>query len=576
MASRWTHFKVAALREGPLLLLQFAWLVYSRLFQKPILIDDAYIHFRNALNWAQGKGLIFNAGERVLATTSPVYALILGALHRLSGIDLPRLAEGFNFACEVAIVLCLLHLLRRAGAPLLIRHAVVAITSLETWRMVYCHGGMEMSFFIAVILLIAICIHHALHAPLREYQSAFHIPHSALIAAGLLLGILGWIRPEGSVVWIAAALALAFGRRWRELFWTYGLAGSVACAVCALLLYKYGGFLPQSVTAKAHAPWFNGNNGWPPAQFAITLGDLTPFGLFNGFRSAWATTGDKINSLILMSAQIALMGFGMAALWRRGERFLSLFLGLFVAGYYSFHALLATCIFDWYFVPYYFGAQTLAGLGWWLAIQYGQRRIDEWRPGRPAWGRAFYGLATLALVGLYAVAGAWMGEVSRRIEGLTFGDCLRYRLVGSEDFARERQYIDFAKAFNALIPQGDPAPVGCIEIGIFGYYFHGRVFDAFGLVSPEALDALKPASRKALPPSCQEFPYNVLMHFKPKYIMSAMIFLRDQPKEFFDAYEELKLPGLEDAGSILCYRLKEKGSAAAEPAKPSQTLISAR
>lgn len=571
MGPRWDKIKNAALWEGPLLLLQIAWLFHSRLFQKTVLIDDAYIHFRNALNWAQGKGLLFNAGENVLATTSPVYTLILGTLHRVSGIDFPLLADGFNFACEVGIVLGLLHLLRRAGFPLLFRHAVVAITSLEIWRMVYCHAGMEMSFFIAAILLIALCIQYALKTESGAAQPESRMPHCALIIAGATLGILGWIRPEGAVVWVAGAVALARARRWRELFQTYGLAVVVAGAACGLLIYQYGTFMPQSITAKAHAPWFNGDNGWPPAQFAITLGDLAPFGLINGVRSAWATIGDKINSLIMMAGQIALMGLGASALWRRGERFLALFLGLFVAGYYCFHALLATCIFDWYFVPYYFVAQTLAALGWWLAIERGQARFEAWRPGT---GRAFYRLATTALVALYVLAGAWMGGVSLRLEGETMGECLKYRFMEPKYFTREAAYIDAAKAFNAVIPKGDTAQVGCIEIGIFGYYFHGRVFDAFGLVSPEALDALKPENRQALPASCRVFPYDVLMHFKPKYIMSAMTFMRDQPREFLDAYEALQLPGVDDA--ILCYRLKENRAVAAPPSQPADPVISAR
>lgn len=41
--------------------------------------DDAYITFRYAANLASGEGLVFNAGESVMGSTSPGHALI-GAL----------------------------------------------------------------------------------------------------------------------------------------------------------------------------------------------------------------------------------------------------------------------------------------------------------------------------------------------------------------------------------------------------------------------------------------------------------------------------------------------------------------
>ena len=45
--------------------------------------DDAYITYRYAANYASGDGLVFNVGERVLGTTAPGYAVLLGALSML-------------------------------------------------------------------------------------------------------------------------------------------------------------------------------------------------------------------------------------------------------------------------------------------------------------------------------------------------------------------------------------------------------------------------------------------------------------------------------------------------------------
>lgn len=48
--------------------------------------DDAYITYRYAQNLADGEGLVFNPGERVLGTTAPGYAVLLGMLTRLTGV----------------------------------------------------------------------------------------------------------------------------------------------------------------------------------------------------------------------------------------------------------------------------------------------------------------------------------------------------------------------------------------------------------------------------------------------------------------------------------------------------------
>ncbi|MDQ6739848.1 MAG: hypothetical protein M3021_05655, partial [Actinomycetota bacterium] len=41
--------------------------------------DDSYITYRYAQNLPAGHGLVFNLGERVLSTTTPLYTLLLAA-----------------------------------------------------------------------------------------------------------------------------------------------------------------------------------------------------------------------------------------------------------------------------------------------------------------------------------------------------------------------------------------------------------------------------------------------------------------------------------------------------------------
>ena len=73
----------------PLLLVPAAVSLAAVLGAGWLAIDDAYITFRYAENLARGLGFVYNPGERVLGTTTPLYCLWL-ALGNLAGI--PTLA----------------------------------------------------------------------------------------------------------------------------------------------------------------------------------------------------------------------------------------------------------------------------------------------------------------------------------------------------------------------------------------------------------------------------------------------------------------------------------------------------
>jgi hypothetical protein len=59
-------------------------------------IDDAWITFRYAAQFAAGHGLVFNPGEPVQGYTTPLYALLLGGAGAL-GADVPTTATFLGF-----------------------------------------------------------------------------------------------------------------------------------------------------------------------------------------------------------------------------------------------------------------------------------------------------------------------------------------------------------------------------------------------------------------------------------------------------------------------------------------------
>jgi hypothetical protein len=77
------------------------FLVWLRLHQPPNTVDDAYITYRYARNIASGVGFVYNAGERVLGTTTPAYTLLMALLSKLAGVyDYPRwMRSSFAWRC---------------------------------------------------------------------------------------------------------------------------------------------------------------------------------------------------------------------------------------------------------------------------------------------------------------------------------------------------------------------------------------------------------------------------------------------------------------------------------------------
>lgn len=72
-----------------LLLLAFS----ARLIPGERTVDDAYITFRYARNLVEDAGFVYNPGEHVLGTTTPLYTLLLAGLSLATGCrDLPALA----------------------------------------------------------------------------------------------------------------------------------------------------------------------------------------------------------------------------------------------------------------------------------------------------------------------------------------------------------------------------------------------------------------------------------------------------------------------------------------------------
>jgi arabinofuranosyltransferase len=205
--------------------------------------DDAYITFRHATNFAAGDGLVFNPGERVEATTSFLFALLVGVAVWLGADPAPAALVLNLFALGLALFLLFD---TRHGAPARARClaglTAAVFVSFMPGVFFYSVVGMETVFSAALLATGALLVTRA-------------GSRTAFLAAGIFLGLAAAARLDTLVLLPAiavAALSRPDARRHRAwlLCGALGLGAILIPVVAARYLY-YGDVLPNTYYAKA-------------------------------------------------------------------------------------------------------------------------------------------------------------------------------------------------------------------------------------------------------------------------------------------------------------------------------------
>ncbi len=440
-------------------------------------IDDAYITFRYAYNLLSGSGLVYNPGEWVLGTTTPVYAALMAFSGFFAGgpqANFPVLALGINIIADILTCWLLLWLGRKGQIPAAGAAAALAWAVLP-FSVTFAIGGLETSLF--VLLLTATT---SAHLAERRVWTAFLAALSLLTRpdALLLLGPLaldrfwtGWAAP-----WLAhrkskldhsapKKAAPQQGSNHRPNI-TWGEAAAATVPVLAWFGYAtlvYGSPLPHSVTAKSVAYLL------PDTQAFVRLLQhyTTPFmeNLAFGVPAIWV--GVFLHPFLFL--------VGARRLARTAPRLWPWLLYPWV--FFVVFAIANPLIFRWYLtpplVPYIFtilaGVATLGG------------DVHSALAGR------FKGAPSLALLGRVALvivpaALALNGWVRQPDHGLT---------RPAPDMAWYALELEYAKAANLLLKEIDgkqPLPtIAAGDVGVIGYVTRAPILDLVGLNSPQSV-----------------------------------------------------------------------------------------
>ncbi|MBT3241268.1 MAG: hypothetical protein HON98_11445 [Chloroflexi bacterium] len=223
-------------------ILIFSFAVVARLVPGPRSIDDSFITFRYARNILAGEGFVYNPGEQVLGTTTPLYTLAMSGLGFISGginANFPQIAMVINALLDGFSTVFLLLIGKKIGAHWAGIGAAIA-WSIAPWSVSFAIGGMETSLYIFLLL-------GAWTAYIYQYYSL-----TSLAAAFAIL-----TRPEALALVLPLMVDRLFfdvKRRENKITIKEFLYFIIPLLLWFSFSYFYfGSFLPQSIAAKTDA-----------------------------------------------------------------------------------------------------------------------------------------------------------------------------------------------------------------------------------------------------------------------------------------------------------------------------------
>ncbi len=214
--------------------------------------DDVFITYTYSRNIAIGNGFVFNSGEYVQGTTTPLYTLLMAGIYRLTP-DLLHVGNVLSALFLLVSFAFAVNLPRRD--PSRIGQWVLGL-ALLTSPLIYVSFGMETLFYFALLMA-------------SFWLWAHRHRELAMLAAAALT----WTRADGFVLGVTLCLIAFWEARkerpiWRVIPWRLGLIYATGIAPWFIFAWLYfGSPLPNTFSAKQEFLqgikfWTDGWNWW--------------------------------------------------------------------------------------------------------------------------------------------------------------------------------------------------------------------------------------------------------------------------------------------------------------------------
>jgi arabinofuranosyltransferase len=181
-----------------------AWFAYHNYFMQ----DDAYISFRYAKHFAEGKGLVWYPGSNEYGYTNFLYTLLIGCL-MFFGIEPETASTVINIICFFAALYFAYRLTLRLSSSLLAALCVVTVLATHHSFTAYASGGLETMLVTTLVLAFYYTLILYEKTPIRKY----------IWSLALLTTIALLTRLDASLLLIPGYVVI--GRQWLKRYRTH-------------------------------------------------------------------------------------------------------------------------------------------------------------------------------------------------------------------------------------------------------------------------------------------------------------------------------------------------------------------
>jgi arabinofuranosyltransferase len=401
------------------------------------LTDDTFIHLQYAKNLALGHGFVFNPGEHVYGSTSPLWVAMLADAMMLH-IDGIFAAHMFGLASTLASVVLFFLLMRRSLRIPELRALATITWASNAWMIRWSLSGMETPLAVALVLAGFVAFTSG-----RSWGSR-------PVRTGAFWALAALTRPEAVFLLLLWGIFLIIDTDSRE-----GVRRLFAGALPPVIIY--GGWL---VFARLYFGTF-----WPNTLAAKTASSGLP-ALLDSFRRQIEIVG--ATDAVLAGALVAALFFGGARLWPKRFRAQRLLPWVWVGVLPLLYGMRSVPVLSRYLLPM---LPILAWLAWRAVERWwaGEEPTPQLRPGAILLGVGLAALAITQNVIWYQAA------VIPQVKSFTSG------INGS--------LVPWGKWFAEHTDKN--VSIAAPDIGAIGYYSNRRVVDLVGLVTPAIVPLLE-------------------------------------------------------------------------------------
>ena len=381
--------------------------------------DDCYITFRYARNIVEGNGFVFNLGEPILGTSTPLWTVLLAIAGFVFGsANIPLSSVVLSIVMDIGVVTLLWKLGSKSERTTWILAAVLYVGYPKS--ILIGSSGMESSL-VAILMLGAFTL---------------YLMDKGKTSASLL-GLLLLTRADGAIY-----VAVMLGWMWieRKRFPLNELL-TIAIVAAPWLVFSqlyFGSVVPHSIMAKS----VSYEHLFPAFDPVRVLAGYLPFEALR--------TSSVLVRLPIIAAMLIPVFAGLVLLWRQKSRF-ALWPAFFIVYTLAF-SFARVIMHDWYYIPGFLAYFiTLSSLVYYLLSTMGMSRTTlKW------WIKSL----TVICFALYLIV-------------------ISIRLGKNVGAPFEREYGDLARYFR----DKSGSTILLEPIGFVGWLSGSYIYDPIGIVS---------------------------------------------------------------------------------------------